>query len=270
MAWIYHNKPPMGWPLDLSEPINDGLIGCWYMPESSGSIVNDLSGNNNTGVIAGSSWSGGGVKIDAATDRIVCAGPVLSQTEGTFICCLRRFAAWSTFGAVFNIENASNDSSHEMLLWSDDGDFRMHPNRDQDSGDYWEFGAPDTIFPLNTDIVLAATWKDGVAIRGYINGALFGSQNGDANWTTAAWADSEQLCIGNTYGTNFETNCIYKWAYAYNHVLSPSKIAQLSRFPFYGFMNPDEIPVLDQYYTVAAAGNAGIMTPNTGYWGPTF
>jgi hypothetical protein len=55
----------------------------------------------------------------------------------------------------------------------------------------------------------------------------------------------------------------------YNHALSASKRALLYQFPFYGFMNPDEIPVLDQYYTVGV-GAAGIMTTNSGFWGPTF
>lgn len=47
MVWT--TKPPAGTQLDFTNPINNGLVGCWIFNEGTGTVVTDLSGNNNNG-----------------------------------------------------------------------------------------------------------------------------------------------------------------------------------------------------------------------------
>jgi len=44
-------QPPAGAPIDPSNPINDGLVGCWPLSESSGDTAYDISGNKNHGTL---------------------------------------------------------------------------------------------------------------------------------------------------------------------------------------------------------------------------
>ena len=45
-------KPPKGAMLNRGHPLSRGLKGCWLMNEGGGKIVNDLSGNGNTGIFS--------------------------------------------------------------------------------------------------------------------------------------------------------------------------------------------------------------------------
>ena len=68
-----HVKPPLGIPIDPSNPLAKGLVGYWPMNEGTGNIVQDLSGNGNDGDIGiNLAWGYGkfGSDIDfAGTDN---------------------------------------------------------------------------------------------------------------------------------------------------------------------------------------------------------
>jgi len=244
-------KPIRGSRLIGNHPLARGLVGCWLFNEGSGNTVFDLSGNNRLLTFSGN-WLQNGAFVDAATDRLLATTPIFSQSQGTFICCLNRQAAWSEYGAIFNVENATNNSPNEMLLYKSNNilePIEFYPNRDQSSSDYWTYGNYSTIFPLNMDVVVAAVWRNNSILKGYLNGIEAGSLTGDASWTASAWANSEVLSIGATYGINYETNCIYKWAYAFNRALSSSEIAQLYREPFCMF----EQKISPAYFFVSGA-----------------
>jgi len=230
-------KPPPSARLIRGHRLAQGLVGCWLFNEGSGNKVYDLSGNGNNLTLTGS-WDIGGPKIDASTDRLFADDAVLSQTEGTFICCLNRFAAWSNYGAILNIETSANNSTHEMVLYrpiTEEETIRFYPNFDESPGDYWEFGNYSTIFPLNIDVVVAVVWKDTSILKGYLDGIEVGSLTGDTNWVTSAFSAGERLSVGNVYGIDYETNCIYKWAYSFNRTLSDSEIDTLYKESFCKF-----------------------------------
>ena len=69
-------KPPKGAMLNRGHPLALGLVGCWLMNEGGGNIVNDLSGNGNTGVFVGDgvSWSAGkygpGISLAGSDDYV--------------------------------------------------------------------------------------------------------------------------------------------------------------------------------------------------------
>lgn len=82
MVWT--TKPPVGIQLDFTNPINNGLVGCWIFNEGSGTVVNDLSTNGNNGTLmniaepstATSGWnmngrlSGIGLSLDGIDDYV--------------------------------------------------------------------------------------------------------------------------------------------------------------------------------------------------------
>lgn len=57
MTWT--TKPPSGTQLDFTDPINNGLAGCWMFNEGSGLNVADLSGNMNNGLLSGTAITTG-------------------------------------------------------------------------------------------------------------------------------------------------------------------------------------------------------------------
>lgn len=79
----------------MDHPLARGLVGCWLMNENSGGIVNDYSGQGNTGTLSGfndppiatSGWNagphGGALAFDGVNDYVNCGrGASLQMGEG--------------------------------------------------------------------------------------------------------------------------------------------------------------------------------------------
>jgi len=80
-------KPPLGVQLNRKHPLARGLAGCWLMNEAAGDIINDLSGNANTGrfygdVVWGSSIYGSMVYV---TDEQIKVINPCKTGEGTIV-----------------------------------------------------------------------------------------------------------------------------------------------------------------------------------------
>ena len=243
MAWVYHNKPPMGWPLDLSEPINEGIVGYWYMPEGSGNIVQDLSGNGNVGTFVGTiNWAAGrnGPAIDIAgiadyVDVSVSLGTTFTIIADIFPVEMDAYGGIVTF-----------DNTHGLFYQEASDKITYFLGTDHFS---------DTVIPHDAWSRIALVRKE-TAISFYLNGVPDGTDTITNTAFTAEYIGSDNSA------EDYKGKMGY--VYIFNRALSASEIALLYQFPFYGFLNPDEIPMLDQYYTVTAGG---IMTPNTRYWG---
>jgi hypothetical protein len=54
--------------------LSDGLVAYWNLDENSGSVANDLSGNNHTGTVSGAQWAPGmynsGLDFGGGTDHV--------------------------------------------------------------------------------------------------------------------------------------------------------------------------------------------------------
>lgn len=262
MGWPYQQKPPMGWPLDL----DSGLVpdvGFWPMLAGSGNTIQDLSGNGNTGTITPANvfWGSGkyGPHLDfTATDDAVTCGnnPALGLTGGKF-----------TIYVVFNTDTII---ANDVLVGKHDAGVNgweleitsLLRFRWNNTADNHVQGS--TL--LSTGVVThAACTFDGTTPRLYLNG------KDDTDYGSTAVADSApnghagDLWMGQLYHAGlWEYDGKIEAVYIYDRVLSPSEIAEVYSKPFCMFMNPDEVPLLDQYYTVT---EGGIMTPNTRYWG---
>ena len=82
MSDFPYQKPLLGTPLDLSNPINRGLVGFWLFNEAGGMKAYDLSGKGNHGALTNfafpststSGWNPGragiGLSFDGVDDYI--------------------------------------------------------------------------------------------------------------------------------------------------------------------------------------------------------
>ena len=266
MAWTYHNKPPMGWPLDLSEPINDGLVGYWYMPEGSGITIQDLSGNRNTGTLtSGVVWSPGkfgrALELDGSDGKIdVSDNPSIQNIfvgGGTILIWIYpRSDGEGNFGRILD-KSAENTGGWFFIVNSESGGFVKMRFGKYSSGDNGAWETTNAVIPINAWSCVAVTFNedniDNLPLL-YVNAKLE-PQTQTANPTATYISDvGMDLIIGNNIAapSNRTFDGLVDVPSLYNRILSPFEIALLCRFSFYGFLNPDEIPVLDQYYTVAA------------------
>ncbi|HDZ13414.1 hypothetical protein LCGC14_0622040 [marine sediment metagenome] len=252
MAWVYHNKPPMGWPLDLSEPINDGLVGYWYMPEGSGNIVNDLSGNGNTGTFVANAHFvpgklGPAVNLDGTGDAISLGNIAILNGVSAFTISIWVKKGEQPFTTSRHIISKDGGGDDTFRLFSGTTDrISFFVNTTGGEGLTLD-NADTTITDLNWHHIVAI--YTGANLNVYLDNILSVEQPAI---TGTVVATAHDFTIGARSGGSSQV-----WlgdidhAMIFNRALSASEIALLYQFPFYGFLNPDEIPVLDQYYDIA-------------------
>lgn len=265
MGWSYYNKPPLGWPIDWDSPLTKGLVGYWLMNEGGGSKVFDSSGNGNMGTLVADThfvagkFGGSALNFDGTGDYVdLIYNSSLSFGTGDFT-----LSAWiyphtvSSYIVIFG-KDVVGERDWDFGLGSQSGKLVFYDGQ--------------TDISIHSNAVLSAnSWQQVIATR--------------SGTTLTLYVDAKVQGVGTSEGNFTETNDIYIGAREYagyeqyfdgimdqlrifNRALTASEIAQLYREPFAVFKDPDEIPILDQYYTVEGA--AGIMTLNTGYWGPTY
>ena len=268
MGWNYHNKPPLGWPIDWNSNLTKDLIGYWPMNERGGQKVFDLSGYGNIGTFVGTpSWVPGkfGSAIDIPstgnTDYISVDNAPGFSNEGTLVwwVCLDSFVDYG--GHIAAKDSDSNDAL--IIMSRSTGNISIYQ--------YDTDGNPDINF--NTTAVstgrwmcLACTWStSNVVSKIYVDGQYKAQ---DTTLTGTLRAPVKTIVFGTDRGSGGRgLDGKLAGVFGFNRALTASEIAQFYHKPFGIFKDPDEIPLFDQYYTV---GNAGVMTLNTKYWGPTY
>lgn len=134
----YLSKPPPGVQIDGSNPLTNGLVGCWLFNEGAGLRANDLSGNGNHGVLtnfepfsATSGWQGQGLAFDGSNDYVDLGNKAsLNNVEQI------------TLEAIIN---ASNFTGTHCIY--SDGHVGYPPTRRID----WEFSGNQLVFRFSRD-----------------------------------------------------------------------------------------------------------------------
>jgi len=120
MVWT--TKPPLGTPLDWTHPLNSGLDAFWLFNEGMGDIVNDLSGNGNTGTLTNmvvpstptSGWNPGrlgpAIVFDGLDDYIstLYIPPLGNKT-------IAYWAKWLSFGD-YDASGVNDGANHRLYL----------------------------------------------------------------------------------------------------------------------------------------------------------
>lgn len=257
-------KPPLGTPINKAHPLgpNGGLVGCWLFNEGGGSTVFDLSGNvaSLTTFVGNVGWRIGkyGMGLDFPGVTNYVAGPQPPQlVDGGDITIVVHFnsdqgLSIDQFIVKFGCCGILIDSPTGLRWYPDTGG-----------------GSPATIactITAGVDYHVAVT-HTGTNSNLYLDAVNIQSVSSVALDPTDATYKTHFGSLTTTGTWDFDG--ILNYVMVWDRVLSSSEIAQLYQKPFCMFKDPTEIAILGGYIT-PPVGNVGIMTPNTGFWGPTF
>jgi len=170
-----------------------GLVAAYGFNEGGGASATDTSGNGQSGVTTGSTWTagkfGGALSFDGAADWVtINHTPLLSLTSGMTL------EAWVKASSVTNwrcviLEEGSGGLSYGLYA----GDTGGHPaafiRSTGNSGDTDATGS--AVLPLNTWVHVATTY-DGATLRTYVGG----QQVAATSTTGAIETSTEPLRIG--------------------------------------------------------------------------
>ena len=211
---------------NLGHPLARGLVGCWFMNEGSGNIVQDLSGNGNTGTaVTAPTWVPG--KFGAAIKRTI--------SQGAFDC--GNSASLQNANELTAIVWAFNDgAANNGILFAKPGyysatsgfniDYYYSQDRLRFSVKQQYFNDTAGIWPLNTWAFFAISYKKNSWAKCYMDGVVIGNLSANTDDIPL----TENLNIG---GTGFLMGFrLISHAMFYTRALSAQEIAQLYREPF--------------------------------------
>ena len=241
MAWAMlpgWQKPVLGTMLNRSHPLAQGLVGCWVMNEVSGGIINDCSGNGNTGTFNSVTWSvsehGIGTFYGDRTEDYY-----ISFTSDQLV----NLPVTKNLSIVARFFSTSPGLSGEPLVtWGGTDDLLFYPN-DGATGDgglrvFWrdagasqvDYAGPD-LNGIWTQTIYTATvgrqvgYQDGILVatdtESLVNAGPFNS------FRIGSWADSAQ-----EYGGHVT------YIYIYNRALTQTEVQSLYREPYQMFARP--------------------------------
>jgi len=214
------SKPPMGTPIDWSNPLTQGLVGAWAFNEGGGtSAYNLVSGKTNllNGAVV---YKNSEVSFPgAATDNIIL-DTTAKVVNFTFITECTRSTDTLTYGPQM-VQEA-------FTIGTGMFEFNMGNG----------YGAAEDI-----DKPRIAVISGGGSVTGFLNGkqmatcnpfplaAVNGNYDTYAGVVTGATPSDQVFRIG-TANATYALKGSIKWFLLYNRALSPSEIASLSANPW--------------------------------------
>ena len=248
------------------------LICFPLMNEGSGNTVQDLSGNGKTGtLIATATWTptikySPGIVFDGDSDyiQIISGHQLTKYTHEIYFIP----GADTTTKPISGIAEEPGHAVCDRIIFIDAAGKFSHYIFDGAE----KYTVSTTAAQTGVPVHIVGT-ADGVNIKIYINGVL---EDTTAAGNAFTGYTSPEYIIGYLLNGTFMTPAQYSdgtvlLARNYNRALSASEIALLYREPFIMFeRDPIELWTGATSVGVPPVGAAGIMTTNTGYWGPTF
>jgi len=217
-------KPPYGSRIDPTHPLAQGLVGCWLLNEGGGPYAFNLCTGINASIY-GNAWCPEGVHCSGINHYITNDDPLIDQNTGSFFMIFRKTGTADDYGCLFNVENDSNDSAHEMILWFNPTyTVKFQVNIDQSDGDYWDYGSYSD-FTIGRKYTLGACWHNGSNIRGLIDGKVSGSPAGGGSWTASDWTSNEKLFLGKTGGVDYSAKVEIHAFFVYSRYIGTDNLA---------------------------------------------
>lgn len=259
--WV---KPPLGAQINYGHPLANGLIGYLLMNEGGGSIVQDLSGNAKHGTFVADTHFVGGrlgpaVDLDGTGDYIDCG--VMDSAEKSLVFRLKLDVVGDFDDRIIT----TSEANEGYFFWYDVGNLQWAMR--------WRAGAVERIDYFGDTPVadrwyqIVTTYRSGYR-QNFVDGQLIST---GTNLTGALDTFGQNLRIGGGFFWTPNTNGQIDHLIVYDRALDIGEAKQLYREPFCILeREPIELWVGSVGAGVPPAGNAAIMTPNTGFWGPTF
>lgn len=275
MAYPYRRliKPRLGTPIIRGHKLG-GLVLCGLMNENGGITVLDLSENGKTGTLAGGTtpvWVPG-----KFGPTLYFNGGYVDFGDGTGITLNR-----SAFSISYWANTPLTTPTILRQLVSQEGAgaedvfrFFWHSADDKLYFDVWNVDHTNTQAAYTSNpFAVANSWHhivgvyNGVNTYVYVDGVV-GSTIGTLTGATRSTSDRNLRVGADSDGADAWNGSIDIPMF-FPYALPPSEIALLHREPFCMFKDFNEWAVLGGF-TAPVVGAAGIMTTNSGYWGPTF
>jgi len=262
MGWPYQQKPPMGWPLDWDNPLSRGLVCHLPFNEGSGGIVNDLSGNGNTGTLVGAAHFGPGkfgscLDFGGDGDYVDCGDDSSLDMGSGDLSVSAWFKTITTSNDVIIGKGMSGtDSKRYVLVVLGDSPYngKVQIYLDDNSNPGSLISSADTYNDGNWHYVVGV--RDGSNLRLYIDGTA----ETPVDISSLGDIDSAGDCdIGTIYDNALPGYANYfngsmDNVMIFDRALTASEIAQLYREPFCMFKDPAEIALLGGYQEAPPAG----------------
>lgn len=214
------NKPPTGTLIKPGHPDASGLVGYWLFNEGTGSRVHDISGNENNGILYGTTWVSGiygwALGFNGSSDYV--------NTSLTIPASAHTIIAWmeknGTDAGLFISQRGVGGDTFLFWLRLDSSDQQMH---------YYNGTAiVDGIVavPSNVWVSVAVTHDGNNIVKFYKNGIF------DASRTLSIGSSStETIKLQQTSGSDYANGTLGRVA-IYNRALSAAEIMRLCTYPY--------------------------------------
>jgi glucose/arabinose dehydrogenase/fibronectin type 3 domain-containing protein len=235
-------------------PPPTGLVAGYTFDAGSGTALQDVSGNGNTGSITGATWVagkyGGGLQFDGTANIV----SVPSSSSLNTVTSAMTLAAWiKPTAAQSGWRTILQKQPDAFYLNASNSNGPLLPSGGGTIGGWSQFVSGSTASPVNTWTHVALTY-DGSMLRLYVNGTLASSAAaGGAVQTT-----TNPLWIGGNqpYG-EFFTGVIDE-ARVYNRALSATEIQSAMNTPLVPGAPDNQAPTTPSGLTATVAGGSQI------------
>lgn len=247
-------KPKLGSTLIKGHPINDGLVARWVMNEGGG-VVNDLSGNGNTGtLVSQAQWASGTrgscIYVPSSDDYVEVADSPSLRVPSAF-----SFVVWQNTSDVSYtgiLSKTSLDSDYgDYCLRNGSGEISLHVNDNDGS----VLAISST--PANEWCQCVGTY-DGADLRIYLNGRFENS----AAYSTPITGSAESLYLGTYYTVSGYNKGYINDILIYNRALTASEIASLYVDPHLGIQEPGRLIMISDEAVVVPSEESIFMGCN--------
>jgi len=263
-------KPPSSARLIRGHRLAQGLVGCWLMNEGGESTqVFDLSENGNHGVPSNTVWTwtfgkyGSAIKVVETGAAIAVGSRCLATFTHYTIESRVKLTALVDYNGIYKRSQSYTTSGTTNIEVFVNSGGRIYVYHDRGgSANIGYTGINAVAAGVSTHIVV--TWNGSVWAF-YVNGVLI-SHSISGTPVNPPTGQPSFICHG---ASNDSLHGDCEWMRIYDNAKTASEIALLHREPFC-MVERKARTALMSGYAVPLVGNAGIMTTNTGFWGPTF
>jgi PKD repeat protein len=155
-----------------TQPTPSGLVAAYSFDEGSGSTVNDLSGNGNTGTITAATWTtgklGGALNFNGSSAMVT-----VNNSSSLALSSGMTLEAWVYPTALGGWRDVIYKGTQDIYVLMGSSSQANAPSTGGTFASQSVFGT--AALPLNTWSHLAGTY-DGAALRLYVNGTQVGSR----------------------------------------------------------------------------------------------
>jgi hypothetical protein len=220
-------KPSIGAKIDWTDPLSQGLVGCWLFNEQSGGVI-DIVTNRTAQLVGNPTWTANGLTTNGSSSYALYNDKTMNGYNGNFntmfVKCKANVASQSD-QRIFSLSEGSN----MIVLQQATTKFRLHL-RNSVGADWCVVDTNSSVDTNKAQTFCAAMdcSYSGAPINLYINGKLDTSTSRTSN-TSAPMTSPTKI----TFGALYRSSAASFWsgeisvAMYFNRCLSAQEIQQL-------------------------------------------